>query len=248
MSRHANVDPAGHTLVELRQYTLRPGQRQTLIELFDSRFIEAQEAAGMRVIGQFRDIDRPDRFVWLRSFPDMPARAAALAAFYDGPVWREHRDTANGTMMDSDNVLLLRPIAGAGFAPASPRPPVGATTCPAGLVTATVYHRADPADPTFGEFLHRRLLPAARDAGAHVLACLETEPAENTFPRLPVRTDSTVFVWLARFGSTAEHRRYTGRLANSRRWTRDVSPELTRHLASAPEHLRLAPTARSALR
>ena len=34
---------------------------------------------------------------------------AMLAAFYDGPVWRAHRDEANATMIDSDDVLLLRP-------------------------------------------------------------------------------------------------------------------------------------------
>src|SRR5690242_5785819 len=103
-------------IVELRQYTLHPGARETLIELFDREFVETQEACGMKVIGQFRDLDDPDRFVWLRGFPDMPARARALAAFYGGPVWKAHRNAANATMIDSDNVLLLRPVApDAGF-------------------------------------------------------------------------------------------------------------------------------------
>ena len=104
-------------IVELRQYTLKPGQRDTLIELFEREFIETQEAEGMDVIGIFRDLDDPDRFVWLRGFPDMKARAKSLAAFYGGPVWKRHRETANATMIDSDNVLLLRPAwSGADFA------------------------------------------------------------------------------------------------------------------------------------
>src|SRR5207253_2339401 len=53
-------------IVELRQYTLYPGQRETLISMFDREFLESQEAAGMQVIAQFRDIDRPDVFTWLR--------------------------------------------------------------------------------------------------------------------------------------------------------------------------------------
>lgn len=53
-------------VVELRQYTLHPGRRDTLIELFDREFVETQEALGINVIGQFRDLDGPDRFVWLR--------------------------------------------------------------------------------------------------------------------------------------------------------------------------------------
>src|SRR5690348_6640492 len=119
------MSPVRYPVVELRQYTLRPGQRDVLIELFDREFVESQEAAGMAIVGQFRDLDDPDRFVWIRGFASMPARAKALAAFYGGPVWKQHAAAANATMIDSDNVLLLRPAtASAGFpACAAPRPP-----------------------------------------------------------------------------------------------------------------------------
>src|SRR4029450_5728460 len=62
-------------VVELRQYTLYPGRRDALIDLCDREFVESQEATGIVVIGQFRDMDNPDRFIWLRGFADMPARA-----------------------------------------------------------------------------------------------------------------------------------------------------------------------------
>src|SRR5207253_4606951 len=65
-------------IVELRQYTLHPGQRDVLIDLFDREFVESQEALEIKVIGQFRDLDNPNRFVWLRGFRDMPSRAQAL--------------------------------------------------------------------------------------------------------------------------------------------------------------------------
>ena len=43
----------------------------------------------MTVIGQFRDLDNPDSFVWLRGFADMESRRKALGAFYSGPGgWR----------------------------------------------------------------------------------------------------------------------------------------------------------------
>jgi hypothetical protein len=120
MERHRNPSDseAKHfsAVVELRQYALHPGRRDVLIELFDRAFVETQEAVGMKVIGQFRDLDRPDRFIWLRGFEDMEQRRSALTAFYDGPVWAAHRDAANATMIDSDDVLLLRPAwPGAGF-------------------------------------------------------------------------------------------------------------------------------------
>ena len=63
------------SVLELRQYTLHPGRRDDLIALFEREFIEPQEAAGIAVLGTFRDLDAPDRFVWLRGFADMPARA-----------------------------------------------------------------------------------------------------------------------------------------------------------------------------
>lgn len=72
-------------IVELRQYTLHPQQRDMLIDLFDREFFETQEAEGMRVRGQFRDLDQADLFVWLRGFPDMDTRRRALEAFHVGP-------------------------------------------------------------------------------------------------------------------------------------------------------------------
>jgi len=95
--------------------------------------VETQEAEGMRLPGMFRDLNNPDRFVWLRGFADMPSRAAGLQAFYTGPAWKANARAANGTMIDSDNVLLLRPTGpGAGFAldglvrpPGRRRPGVG---------------------------------------------------------------------------------------------------------------------------
>ena len=79
-------------IVELRQYTLHPGKRDVLIDLFDREFVESQEALGMKVIGQFRDLDNPNRFVWLRGFRDMPSRVQTLEDFYGGPVWKAHRE------------------------------------------------------------------------------------------------------------------------------------------------------------
>src|SRR5262245_57858858 len=109
MSAQNAADVHCCAVVELRQYTLKPQQRDVLIKLFDHEFVESQEALGITVIGQFRDRGNADRFVWLRGFPDMVSRQESLAAFYDGPVWAAHRTEANNTMIDSDNVLLLKP-------------------------------------------------------------------------------------------------------------------------------------------
>lgn len=97
-------------IVELRQYVMQPGGRDTLIGMFDTIFIDAQEACGIEVIGVFRDLDDPNRFVWFRRFPDMESRQKALECFYNGALWKANRDAANTTMIDSDDVLLLREL------------------------------------------------------------------------------------------------------------------------------------------
>ena len=93
--------PIVHPVVELRRYRLHPGRRDELIELFDRELVETQEATGMQVVGQFRDLDRPDQFVWLRAFASMGARRRSLEAFYGGPVWARHGLAAASTMIDS---------------------------------------------------------------------------------------------------------------------------------------------------
>jgi hypothetical protein len=224
-------------VVELRQYTLRPGQREVLIELFDRALAEPQEADGMTIIGQFRDADRDDRFVWLRGFPDMERRRQALEAFYGGPVWRTHRNAANATMLDVDDVLLLRPAAAtSGFAALPPRPAPG-DHVPAGMIVATICSLAAPV--AAGE-LDRDLLPGLAASTAPVLATFVEEPSENTFPALPVRTGEHVVVWIQRTDLSA----VDATIKASAEFARALVPGLT----GEPAHLRLEPTPRSRLR
>jgi NIPSNAP len=238
-----------YPVVELRQYTLRPGQRDVLIELFDRELVESQEAEGMAIVGQFRDLDNPDRFVWLRGFASMTARAMALASFYGGPVWKANSAEANATMVDSDNVLLLRPVTGgSGFpAPAAARPPAGQAPAPPSRVLVTLYYRDRPFGPDFTGFFDRRARPVLAATGATPVACLQTEYAENTFPALPVRTGEHVFAWAARFPSQAGLDNYLQQLKSSVTWRDQVCPALSAMTTGGPQHLRLAPTGRSLL-
>src|SRR5712675_3254075 len=161
-------------IVELRQYTLHPGKRDALIDLFEREFIETQEAVGIKVIGQFRDVDDPDRFVWLRGFRDMASRAKALQDFYGGPVWKAHREAANATMIDSDNVLLLCPAKStSGFSFGNKeRPRAGVNEARSELIVATIYYFDAPVDAPFVEFFERTAKPAVIGSRATVLAFL----------------------------------------------------------------------------
>jgi NIPSNAP len=194
-------------VIELRQYTLHPGRRDELVALFEREFIEPQQAVGLQVLGIFCNAERADHFVWLRGFADMATRAQGLAAFYGGPVWQQHRDAANATMVDSDDVLLLRPV--------TPLPQSGAGSRPWLATVCLLRHAPDAA-----------LLAALRASGA---CWLQTEPAANNFPRLPVREGENALVALTREPPTL--------------------PLPLQHLLCAPpQRLQLLPTARSPLR
>jgi hypothetical protein len=237
-------------VVEFRQYTLHPGKRDVLINLFDREFIESQETLGIKIIGQFRDLDHPDHFVWLRGFRDMISRVRALTDFYGGPVWKAHREAANATMIDTDNVLLLRPaLPKSGFSLENmKRPPAGSDEVPASLVVATIYYFESPVAPDFINFFEHPIKPAATTFGATICAYFVTENSENTFPALPVRASENVFVWFSTFQDSAAYENYVAALSESERWRDEVSVGLNSHLHRAPEVLKLSPTARSQLR
>jgi hypothetical protein len=216
--------------------------------LFDREFVESQEVLGATIVGQFRDLDDPNRFVWLRGFPDMDARAAALGAFYGGPVWKAHREAANATMVDSDNVLLLRPArVSSGFAldglerPASyedARPHkalsawISASFPPREDILAGICRFDAPVTEDFIEFFEHDVCKELEDDGASVIAYFVTEPSPNNFPALPMREGENVFVWFCRG--------YEG--------AGELSKDVVRRLPTSGYYLRLSPTPRSLLR
>lgn len=224
------------SVFEFRNYTTTPGRRDDLIALFEREFVESQEAVGSRVVATFRNLDDPNRFVWFRAFTDMQRRAAALDAFYTSPLWRSLRNEANACIADSDNVLLLRPISGDALR--EDRPPIGASAIPPSVIAVTTFFLPPDADQDFAAFFARDIAPAL---DVRPLAIFATEHAANSYPRLPVRENETVFVTLTRYPDAAA---FAARA--------DLSPalraEIARRSIAPPETLRLQPTARSALR
>ena len=229
-------------IMELRQYTLRSAEaRETLIELFEREFVESQEAVGMQIIGTFRDLQKPDRFVWLRGFQDMESRAAQLQQFYGGQIWKKHREVANATMLDSDNVLLLRLAPDtAGFDLTNAvRPEPGAGKTSADVIVAVIYYLKPGTEPAFADRFQKSIAPILRERGVNVGAQLVSEHHPNTFPALPVREDANVFVW---FTSVADPEAVCALPLGK------ILPHLREHLTAQPELLLLEPTDRSLVR
>lgn len=232
-------------VVELRQYTLHPGQRETLIEVFDREFVETQEAVGMAVMGQFRDVDAPDRFLWLRGFANMDSRAKGLAAFYGGPVWQQHRDVANATMIDFDNVLLLRPAWPCSGVSTRGRSRAAGMVRMArpGLVDASIFYLREPASPDLLQFCREVMTPCLQRGGADILGWYVTESTPNNYPHLPVREAESVLVGLALFSDAESYEVFV----REGSWAREVQPKLSRWLHRPTEVHRLVATSRSAI-
>lgn len=242
------IDPSTDTVFELRQYTLHPGQRDVLVNEFDDNFVEGQEAQGMRIIGQYRDLDDPDRFVWLRSFSDMEGRQAALTKFYSGSIWKAHGKAAAGTMVDSDNVLLLRPLRPdtAFAASTTVLPPPGARGPGKGVLVASIVYVERNTPTQLGAFFEQELKPRWETQGAAVIAQMVSEHSSNTYPSLPVRERENVFVWFSLFADQAAVQKHQGALAESMQW-REAAGKLTRWTHHRIETLHLEPTGRSRL-
>lgn len=185
-----------HEIVELRRYTLVPGRREDLIDVFEREFLESQEACGMLPIGQYRDLDAPNLFVWFRGFPNIESRAPSLRAFYiESEAWRAHRDTANKTMIDSDNVLLLRPARSeSGFdLDGLHRPGQTDLRAADSFVAVSILMLERAADEPLLQTFERDALPRLRAIAGRV-GFYVTHPGPNDFPILPVREGEFAFV------------------------------------------------------
>jgi hypothetical protein len=220
-------------VVELRQYTLLGGQRDELARLFEREFVSTQEAEGAQVLGTYRDLDDADRFIWFRGFETLDDRASALAAFYGGAAWKANREAANATMLDSDNVLLLRPPSGV---KSRPDLRIGGEE----LMLVSIHYLGATSAAEFAAFFETVMRPALWAAGAEPLTVFVTEPAQNNFPPLPVREGEPALVWLARFADRPALQRFEDAWSALSGW-RDAAPAaVLPALMRKPERLRLA--------
>ncbi|GAB3257531.1 NIPSNAP family protein [Chitinimonas naiadis] len=197
------LTPSPFPVIEFRRYTLQAGCREHFVRYFETYFPEAFQQLGAMALGQGLDAGNAAGFTWLRGFRDMETRAIANAAFYYGPVWREHRTTLNNLIVDSDNVLLLRPWQPERGIPllAAVNPvhePAGAQ----GVLVAQLFAVRQGGLEAAVEQAER-YLSQYREVGAQECGLLVTLDAANNFPQLPVRSDGPYLLWLGLMPSVA---------------------------------------------
>jgi hypothetical protein len=102
-------------IVEVRKYRLKPGRREEFIEFFETRAVPAQRTHGMKILGPLLDLEDPDTFVFLRSFPSLEARDRMKDAFYEGELWKNELEAIAMPMLESYDVVLCKASSGCAF-------------------------------------------------------------------------------------------------------------------------------------
>jgi hypothetical protein len=231
-------------VIEFRRYTIKEGEREHFAAYFESYFPEAFQQMGAIAFGQFFERRNPVAFTWLRGFKNTDARAIINAGFYYGPLWKEHSSTMNNLMVDSDNVLLLRPLSPERGIPVLPSvDPVKEGKGAQGVVVAEIFAVKPESVDTFAQRAEATFA-SYRAAGAREAGVLVTLDVPNNFPQLPVRTDGPYLVWL---GIVRDNQTLEAKFAPlAERSVESLSA--TDLLRGTPELVILDPTRRSRLR
>ncbi len=96
------------TFFELREYRMRPGQREKWIKYMDEVVIPFQVSKGMIVVGSFAGETEEDLWVWIRRFDSEEERERLYAAVYESEEWQNQIAPAVGEMIDRERNVVRR--------------------------------------------------------------------------------------------------------------------------------------------
>jgi len=176
-------------IIDLRNYTLKPNTRDQFIERCETLIFPEQKRLGATILGTFCEADNPNKIIWLRAMPDMAERKRILTAFYSkGEVWKANRREVNSWIVNSDNVLLVKPVSDlmTSTTNTGDHSIVVMFTC----LRKAPFDIAQELDDVSG---------AISDIGGRLLVKLETDPSKNNYPLHPIRTGEFGFVVFATF-------------------------------------------------
>ena len=102
-------------IVEVRSYRIKPGKREEFVRMFETRAVSAQHSHGIKIIGPFLDVENPNKFVFLRSFPSLEERERMKAAFYGSELWKNELEAYAMPLLESYDVILCETSPGCVF-------------------------------------------------------------------------------------------------------------------------------------
>ncbi len=102
-------------IVEVRSYRIKPGRRAEFVKFFETRAVPALRSHGMKILGPLLDLENPNKFVWLRSFPSPGERERMREAFYESELWKGELEAIAMPMLESYDVILCETSPGYTF-------------------------------------------------------------------------------------------------------------------------------------
>jgi hypothetical protein len=93
---------------ELRQYRMRPGQREKWVQCMEKEIIPFQVAQGMVILGSFVGQEEEDLYVWIRRFESEEERKRLYEAVYESDYWKNDIAPRVPEMIDRDAIKVVR--------------------------------------------------------------------------------------------------------------------------------------------
>src|SRR3954453_9122187 len=93
---------------ELRQYRMRPGQRDAWQKLMEEEIVPFQISKGMVISGMFFGEEDKDLFVWLRRFESEEGRERLYGAVYQNDVWKNDIGPRVGDLIYIEQIKVTR--------------------------------------------------------------------------------------------------------------------------------------------
>ena len=95
-------------LFELRQYRMRPGQRDKWVSFAETEIIPFQTAKGMKIIGSWVGEEDTELFVWIRQFENEAERERLYKDVYESDHWKTNVAPHIPELIDREQTNVTR--------------------------------------------------------------------------------------------------------------------------------------------
>ncbi|MGI8580901.1 MAG: hypothetical protein ACR2KX_01810 [Chitinophagaceae bacterium] len=200
-----NDIPKSIGVIELRNYVLKQGMRDSFISYFEENLIQSQRALKAYPIGQYRVKGYEDNFFWIRGFENMQERSSFLPSFYFGPAWKQHKKIPNSLLANNDNVHLLMPITLQNDSLVSGNSINSSLLIPKTGITVVDFYTANTKLELLKKLFANSFLPLLKKIGINDYTLWVSESEPNDFLQLPVFQDKNLLVMIRHFKNELDY-------------------------------------------
>src|SRR5215470_598200 len=98
-------------IFELRQYHIRPGQREKWVKCMEEEIIPFQVKMGMVILGSFTGEEDESVYVWLRRFESEAERKRLYDVVYQSDYWKNEIAPRVPSLIDREQIKVTRLVA-----------------------------------------------------------------------------------------------------------------------------------------